>query len=272
VIGIPFSGQVLEQIKRVADSSPTEEVGGVISNGEVIQLRNTCVFLDDGYIPPADEYIALLRDNAVDCFWHSHVNDQLQFSSYDINAIRDGGDLPWLLFNQRHNHWEYKDPRVIEPYLGRHWEQSWTDCYTLIRDFLTRELSIGSLPVIRHNGDSKPWLDPAWNEPLLKLPIYANKIADSEKPRNYDIALFKGLHSPGHMGLLLESVSGGLKLLHHRYNRFSEFSDTFDFTTLHSIWRLKCTISQLDSMETWDIDTENLTASGSANLKRGSAT
>jgi proteasome lid subunit RPN8/RPN11 len=262
-IGIPFDAALLQQIIKIADSSPHAEVGGIISGNSVIQLKNTCVAPEDGYIPNSEKYLKFLMSDRVDCFWHTHVNDRLTFSHYDLNAVHQGGSVPWLLYNQPFAAWEYKDPNYQIPYLERPWQHCWTDCYTLIRDFYRRELLI-ELPLPHHNGVDLPWLQSDWNEPIINLSKYFDKLEPGSQLQQYDLVLFNGLFNPAHSGILLNTRSG-MSLLHHFYRKFSELTDRIEPENIHSIWRSKCTISQSNLLATWVADTGILTRSKQIN-------
>jgi Prokaryotic homologs of the JAB domain/NlpC/P60 family len=272
---LEYPDRIYKEIAQLAAANPTEEIGGVITasanNGFTIrQLTNCCIDPENGYIPSSLKYVAA-QEHSIVCHWHTHINNRLKFSGRDLNAMHlTGGDF--LLYNLPHNHWEFKNPDRPIPYLGREWEQSWTDCYTLIRDFYRQELLL-ELPPPFHNDNDRPWEDPNWNEPLEKLSSHFDRLNQSTKALPYDLVLFNGLQgqNPSHLGLLLQTKCG-YQLLHHPYKRLSLLDPTIDPKKIHSIWRSKWQHSTSNYSDNWAIDMGEPTKSKPINLVRESVT
>jgi hypothetical protein len=241
-----------DKIKELAKQNPDEEIGGVVTGlDELIQIPNMCADRASGYIPENHQYINISIKDGIKYIWHTHVNDTSNFSPIDINQIW-ADEVPWLLYCLQQNIFRYKDPRIIDPYLGREWVQSLSDCYSLIRDFYMAELEI-YLPVPYHSGSDRPWLDRQWNGMIEKLPEHFDVVGRIDA-KAYDLVVFNGVRglNPSHMGLLLDTRSG-YQLLHHQYGQGSELTTQLEPEKIHSIWRSKCKISQSNYLAIWGL-------------------
>ena len=73
---------------------------------------------------------------------HSHPISNPQPSIADLVACEKSG-LPWIIVNPNTEEWAYCEPTGFQlPYVGREFVFGVVDCYTLVRDWYSREYGI----------------------------------------------------------------------------------------------------------------------------------
>jgi proteasome lid subunit RPN8/RPN11 len=254
----PYPAYVLDRIKALALESPCEEVGGIVVAApgayRVIQIPNCSCEPDSAYIPYGLGLLEASKLGSLEFYWHTHLNGNSNFSPTDITGIWET-EIPWLLYDVYNDRFNYFDPDLETPLLGRTWELGLTDCWALVRDFYRWHLGI-ILPPPEATGERRPWTDPAWNRVLEQLPQYFDRIPSLKDIEPYDAILYKNPvenHAPGHVGIALPTENG-LQLLHHFYKRVSNLEPIIQPDRIHSIWRSKCPISPLNYSVLWGVD------------------
>jgi hypothetical protein len=269
----PYPSYVLDRIRSIASESPCEEVGGVTvatpGAFRVVQIHNCSCEPDAAYLPYGLGLVEANNLGHLEFYWHTHINGNSNFSPTDITGIWET-DIPWLLYDFKNDVFNYFDPELETPLLGRPWVLGLTDCWAVIYNFYLWNLKI-KLPPPEHDGRDKPWEDPNWNVYLERLPKYFKQVKKAEA---YDLILYKNPvenYSPGHIGMVCPTKDG-LQLLHHFYKRQSTLEPIIKPDRIHSIWRSKCPISPSDSSALWGVDLGTPTSLQPPNLVRVSAT
>jgi hypothetical protein len=271
----PFPKFILDIIVRSYD--PNREIGGYITTtagGHPLlwQIPNIAIDRATTYQPdPIDQHKVFQQDTCPTLF-HSHILEpdsqpRAGFTGKDINQIW-ASNIPWLLLSKGspsnspvtnpkpeipNPQWNYFNPRTFYAYLGRTWNQSLHDCYTIVRDVYRFELAI-DLPIPHHSGNDTPWRVLGWNDPLNTLPAHFDRVPNLEDAQPYDLIMWhpkKGTHqTPSHFGILIP-IDGALKVLHHLYLQTSSIDTIGDPSEIHSIWRSKCSISPSKFKANW---------------------
>jgi hypothetical protein len=152
-----YPRHITDRIKFLAQSSPDEEVGGVVVSSpkgwEVLPIENVSLCPADAYIANPIEVFRANGLGQLDSFWHSHVKGMGRFSGADITGIWETM-LAWLPYDVKGDGFDYFDPNERYGLLGRKWELGLFDCCTVIRDFYRWELGI-ELPPSEHDGVDK---------------------------------------------------------------------------------------------------------------------
>jgi proteasome lid subunit RPN8/RPN11 len=271
----PYPSYVLDRIRSIAAELPTEEVGGVVlatpGAFRTVPIKNCSFQPEESYIPYGIEIIEASKLGHLEIYWHTHINGNSNFSPTDINSIWEN-DFPWLLYDLQNDTFNYFDPMLKTPLLGRTWELGLTDCWGLTRDFYRWHLDI-DLPPPEHNGKKRPWIELGWNRPLQLLPKHFKKVS-TKSAQAYDIILYENPnqhHAPCHFGVILPTISG-LELLHHFYKLPSKLEPIFQPDRIHSIWRSKCPISPSNYSVLWGVDSGTPTSLQPPDLVKVSVT
>lgn len=89
------------------------------------------------------DYLRVAHKNRVYALFHSHVNDETEFSELDkINS--ENYNLIYILYNLKHNLFrEYFPTKSYKSkYIGREFKMGSSDCFILIKDYYQNELGI----------------------------------------------------------------------------------------------------------------------------------
>lgn len=216
---------VLHEVEKHAREFPGSEVCGLVIDGEVVRGNNVLDAVARAGRFQLDQNTFSLVSPALQAgkqviVYHSHSAPEAlsDFSPEDMAAIYEDGELPWLLVDARGSTAEYKyfDPLAKLDYEGREWRWSCCNCYTLIRDWLSRELSIQLDPFILESHEA--WLNPDWNEFLLNIEAQGFILVDSppdiKNVKTGDLVLFRvgRAKNPNHIGIITNAAKN--ELLH----------------------------------------------------------
>lgn len=145
---------------------------------------------------------------------HSHVHSKSVdgFSLEDWQFIDQHLDLKHYVYHVPSGSDAYYDVNLVQPYCGREWSWSVSNCYTLVRDWYARELGI-TLPVYRLERNYG-WSEVDFTQLLVK---HGCQVVD--EPQLGDIVVMSG----GHLGIWLSTT----ELLHHPAERKSMVTKQF---------------------------------------------
>jgi proteasome lid subunit RPN8/RPN11 len=140
-----ISAEILEAVKSHANSSPKREVCGVVTSyrrrNKYVPCRNVAENNEHFVIDPVD-YAAAEDAGQIIAIVHSHVNVNPAPSQADLIGI-ERTNLPWLIVNTPINSYTFTLPSgYFAPYVGREFVHGITDCYSIWRDYYSRELGI----------------------------------------------------------------------------------------------------------------------------------
>ena len=145
---------------------------------------------------------------------HSHPTTNPQPSTADLVACEKSG-LPWIIVNPNTEDWGYCEPTGFKlPYVGREFVFGVVDCYTLVRDWYSREYGIQLRDYQRRDkfwerGENL-YLDNFAAEGFRKIPV--------EEVQRGDLILMNLVSPlPNHAAIYM----GDQQVLHHVQGRLS---------------------------------------------------
>lgn len=133
-----------EKLINFAESYPHEEVCGLVGPDDFLPCRNINENKKHFFtIHPKDTLLAYRKFKQIIAVFHSHVENQTNFSEFDYQQ------------SERHNlpYWLYclktKEFKILEPnharykkYLNKQFEEGLQDCFSLVCDFYKKEFDI----------------------------------------------------------------------------------------------------------------------------------
>lgn len=199
---------------------------GVIVNKEYVPCKN--ISPDDAQfeICPID-LVGASNEGKITAYVHSHPDGNCEPSMPDRVQMNLHG-LPWVITNgvevELHNPNDYK-----APLLGREYHHGLMDCYTLVKDYYQRELSI----TLNDYERTDAWWEDAKSKPLYLDNFKAEGFVEVDNLQKHDVILCR-LGRTEHVNHALifigdgelksektERVIGNELILHHPYNRQS---------------------------------------------------
>jgi len=130
-----------------AEAYPREACAFVMESGAVVPAANRAADPTHGFEVAAEEWAQVEAGHGkIEAFFHSHPDGPDCPSAEDMRAQQASG-VPWLIGCAGPNgattepFW-FGDGSPPRDYLGRGFRHGVTDCYSLIRDWLGREVSI----------------------------------------------------------------------------------------------------------------------------------
>ncbi len=212
-----LSDKILDQIREHAAEQDTIECCGVVvvarGKAKYIRCNNISRNGRDTFIIDPRDYAAAEDQGEIRYIVHSHPYANPEPSEADRVGCAASG-IPWLIMNHPVGHYRVLEPVAYEPPLiGRNFIHGVLDCYTLVADYYTRELSI-DMPHFERNDD---WWNSGQNLYIDNFES-AGFIAVYDAPRKHDAFLMQ-IRSPvpNHAAVYL----GDEMILHHMYGRLS---------------------------------------------------
>lgn len=234
---IPWQlGRPVAQVIAHAKENPTEEVCGLILGRKVIRGTNVAdgiAEMPDGSTRPVTPQTDFKLDDETFALWeaavaegkpvvvyHSHVGDERDFTKADVEGIY-ATKVPWLLIHTPSGTTQYFDPTIEQPYEDREWHWAYSNCSTLVRDWLKGEMDFDlEIPIPACEG---VWKDPDWNDIILFADRQLERL-----PRDFGnlkrgdviVMLVDGVtRSPEHVGVIVDPVRN--EMLHHLIDQLS---------------------------------------------------
>ncbi|MFC3340006.1 C40 family peptidase [Paracandidimonas soli] len=232
-------------IKRIIERHaladyPREACGLIVASGDkqqYVPCRNVASHGQDFRLP-AEDYAAAEDQGQVLAVVHSHVDRDPMPTEVDLVSCEATG-MPWHIVSVgRHagddmpivRDWHSFAPSgYVAPLVGRTFHHGSLDCYGLIRDFFTREISI-EIPDFDRPDDW--WMKPEHGELYLENFEAAGFVRVDDGPRYGDVVLMqyrsdRTNHGGVYLGDAELKTQPGLHpvpgaMLHHAMPRLSE--------------------------------------------------
>jgi proteasome lid subunit RPN8/RPN11 len=195
-----------------------ESCGLIVKNNKeknIFPCGNISKEFNKFIINPNDYLQASLKYEKIIGVYHSHINQNNDFSEFDkLNSKNH--NLYFVLYNINTDSFKEYNPISEEnPYVGINFCYGVNDCFSLVQKYYKNELNIN----LHHIERDNEWYK---TNPKLFLDIlkqYKNIFVKVEKPCENDIIVFKypKFEYPHHLGIYLN----GNLLLHHPRNRYS---------------------------------------------------
>jgi proteasome lid subunit RPN8/RPN11 len=219
IMQIDFPIQALDIVKNVALSSPeVESCGYVFKNGDVTECLNRADNPELQFKISASDHLAASRDErGIAAIWHSHV-DSPNLTEADLRASWQL-KIPYLVVNLKTLRFDYYNPNLPEPLIGRQWRTLRTNCYSLVRDYYAQRLGV-ELPMgwLDESKLDEPGYDPVGEN----YGPFFDKMPPSYNLLNGDILVFRlGTANAMHCAVVTD-VNQNL-MLHHPLNQLSRY-------------------------------------------------
>jgi len=195
---------------------PRESCGVVIiwkGRARYWPCRNLAVGTEHFHLHPED-YATAEEAGEVVAIAHSHPNSAPIPSQADLVGCEASG-LPWVIVNwpTGASH-EFAPTGYVAPLVGRVFSHGVLDCYTLIRDYYARELSI-ALPDFERRDD---WWKAGENLYMDNFTAAGFRRIEAEALRRHDVILMQLSADIFNHGAV---YLGDDRILHHPMNRLS---------------------------------------------------
>ena len=238
-----LSHKLKTDIEAHAKACYPKECCGVVVNGIYIPCRNDSIKPESSFVINQVDKDRAEDLGLIEAYVHSHPDATHFPSDYDKIKI-ELSEKPWIICSYPNPQFSVTEPCGYKPPLiGRNFYHGWQDCYSLVRDFYSRELNI-EIP----NFDRED----KWWENSVGPSMYTDNFekAGFQQVQDYkygDVLLFsvRSDHS-NHAGIYLDMqpnlVSeqsapyvGGPLMLHHFYGRKSNRE------LINNFWQSRCT-------------------------------
>jgi proteasome lid subunit RPN8/RPN11 len=216
----------LEHAREVAPHESVGLVAIVKGRERYFPCRNMAATPDEHFVLDPVDFAAVEDKGDIVGVVHSHPETSPSPSGPDRVACEKSG-LPWHIVNPYTMQWGYCQPEGFElPYVGREFVVGVVDCYTLCRDWYSRELGLSLRDYDRRD---RFWLkgedlyrDNFEREGFYEIPLQELKYGDA-------ILMQLQAPLPNHAAVYL----GDQMILHHVQGRLSS-RDSFGSYYLES--------------------------------------
>lgn len=216
----------------ILDHAKTEyplESCGVVINNSYIPCQNLSTTVDQFYIAPED-LVEAEKLGTIQAYVHSHPDGTTEASEPDLIGISNHNKT-WLIASYPEGEVARYEPNAyVSSLLGRQYYHGLQDCYSIVRDYYSRELNIDLNDYERIDR----WWESKDSESLYINNFKAEGFLEvHDKIRQHDVILFtlgRTAHV-NHAGVYLgsntltseetEQVIGDNLFIHHPYNKES---------------------------------------------------
>lgn len=234
---------VKETIKKHALMENPKECCGLIvskdNNKFAFPCKNFSETPNKTFAVSANDYLTASKKGDVIAFYHSHMKN-LNFSEFDkLNS--ENHKLPAIVYSIEEDDFNYYNPNGYEiPFINREYVMGYMDCFTLIRDYYSRELNIE----IQDIDNKYRWIERRkehpdagkWITDLLDH-FLNNDFIEVKESKKYDVILCKTsfIKSPIHCLLWLDNN----QFLHHPWGRKSCIEIYNNYWKFRTLYRLR---------------------------------
>ena len=230
--------------KESIENYPNECCGFIIedfdNNFKCIPCENIAINKQEYFSIRSTDYLNIKNKyNKIHYIYHSHTNDNFDFSEEDKRCA-ENLNIPIILYILKNNEIKiYEIYEIFKSYTGRFYQHGKYDCFKLIEEFYKKEKSIE----FKYNKEfyNKKFEDMEIKNEFFKFYDSNNlRILDkNEQLQIHDILLIDafGENKPKHFALYI----GDDKILHQPMFGFSKIENYCNFYRRHtdSIFRLK---------------------------------
>jgi proteasome lid subunit RPN8/RPN11 len=210
--------------KQALESAPNECCGFIVKENDsfkCIPCYNIATDTINNFKIGSLEYLKIKNKYKIFYIYHSHTNENCDFSEMDKNCS-ENLNLPIILYNIEKNIFKVYEPISVDTNLiGRFYEYKKYDCFTLIRDFYLKKMNI-DLSIEYEDLDKinvkKMFID-HYNDKNLML------INNIEELKDNDILLIDDFKEACHCAIYL----GNDKILHQPMDTFSKIENYCNF-------------------------------------------
>jgi proteasome lid subunit RPN8/RPN11 len=140
-----FNIQIKNQIKNLSLKKFPEEICGFIYSDkdnykfDVYPCKNKANNKTNNFIISPQDYLNCQKLGKIVACYHSHCNDNIEFSEIDKNNSNIY-KINYMLYNVKHDHFNFYFPGASNnPYIGRPFLLGKSDCFTLMKEYALKE-------------------------------------------------------------------------------------------------------------------------------------
>jgi NlpC/P60 family len=194
--------------------------------------------------PSATQEIRSLSFPWVLCHTHVDPHSLIGFSVEDnlqISKLPNIGHFVYHKLSGKYSFYLSAELETKAPYLGREWDWSCRNCYTLVQSWYLRELGV-KLPNTFLENETVYKTDESWDLYQYNLPLHNfRQLELNEEFKNGDLILMRlgRTFNPNHIGILIREEGEPLKVLHHvsgRPSYIEVYSEILKTITV-GVWR-----------------------------------
>jgi proteasome lid subunit RPN8/RPN11 len=158
-------------VKNASLHSDEEVCGFIVKDNDdfkCIPCQNIAESKKDNFKINSKEYLNIKKSYKIYYIYHSHINDNIDFSDKD-KFCAENLNLPIILYHLKTNTFKIYEPiDFVQEYVGNYFQLGKYDCFTLIEKYLKKELNIN----IEYNKNFKNLFE-------------ANKLIDEYSKNNF---------------------------------------------------------------------------------------
>lgn len=219
--------EIKESIKKHAlEEFPNECCGLIINNDnniKALRCKNISDYPTEHFIINPKDYLRAESIGKIIAYYHSHSNNNPDFSKADI-IVSENSKIPAILFTN--NELKTYNPKNIKtPYEGRPFQPYFFDCFSLVKDYYSRELNINLTELkCQEREEISKWPNVSYNNSsnfTLKNHFLSNNFIEIKgKYKKHDILLCRplGIKCASHCIIYL----GNNMVLHQLLNSISK--------------------------------------------------
>ena len=226
-----LNAKLKKQLMVAASEAYPEEMCGVVIDGEFIRLPNIAQDAQNHFEIDHQALVAVEDRGEIQAYVHSHPDGTAIASAYDKDQIELHGK-PWIICAYPDLDFQvFKPCGYKAPLIGRNYYHGWQDCYSLVRDFYSRELNI-QLPDFER---ADHWWESKDNTSLYLQHYQQAGFYEVSEPQYGDMLVCRvgRTEHPNHALIWLgdqwqlksetvEKAIGNTLVLHHPYNQCSK--------------------------------------------------
>jgi proteasome lid subunit RPN8/RPN11 len=239
-----FNAQIKNSIKTLALKKMQEEICGLIYFNEkeykfdIYPCKNKSENKKNNFTISPQDYLNCSSLGKIIACYHSHINDNIDFSEIDKNNS-NVYNIHYILYNVKHDYFNFYSPnKENNPYIGRPFVLGKSDCFTLMKEYAIKEEKVNiqfpkDLVYPRHLEDIKDLYENNFkNQGFIKL----DKNAKLEKSDGI-MMMFPSVSDkfPTHAAVY---IGNGL-ILHQPFNSFSCVNIYDNFFKKHTSYVLR---------------------------------
>ena len=130
--------------KQALENIPNECCGFIVKENDsfkCIPCNNTATDKINNFKIASLEYLKIQNKYKIYYIYHSHTNENCDFSEMDKNCS-ENLNLPIILYNIQKNIFKIYQPiNISNNYIGRYFEIGINDCLSLVEDYFKNELN-----------------------------------------------------------------------------------------------------------------------------------
>lgn len=157
--------QQKQQIRFIAtkeyNKGKAECCGLLLKDGDIYPCENQSESPSEAFVIETRLYASLEKKTGVVAIFHSHCNGNPNFSAADVDLV-NRTQKPLILYDVTRNEFSAIDPSGRTPLIGRDFVYGVYDCFSLVRDYYSRERGI-EIPNYHRSSDQPVWDKGEWD-------------------------------------------------------------------------------------------------------------